>query len=77
MSFEQAVLAFNYAKYQPGLVFTIHSQEHFFLQDFVNLYVIIAHQKLCYIQMLLNIEDSREQDLERSKEWLVNTDSGI
>ena len=27
--------------------------------------------------MLLNTEKPREQDLERSKEWLVNTDPGL
>ena len=27
--------------------------------------------------MLLNIEKSREQDKERSEEWLVNTDPGV
>ena len=34
----------------------------------------LANQKLCCIQMLLNTEKSVEQDLERSEEWLVNTD---
>ena len=33
----------------------------------------LANQKLCYIQMLLNVEKSGEQDQERSEEWLVNT----
>ena len=32
----------------------------------------LASQKLCYIQMLLNIENSGEQEEERSLEWLVN-----
>ena len=36
----------------------------------------LANQKLCYIQMLLNIEKSREQGQERSEEWLMNTDPG-
>ena len=33
----------------------------------------LANQKLCYIQMLLNIEKSGEQGKERSLEWLVNS----
>ena len=33
----------------------------------------LANQKLCYVQMLLNIQQSGEQDKECSKEWLVNT----
>ena len=33
----------------------------------------LANQKLCYIQMLLNKEKSREQDQEGCREWLVNT----
>ena len=36
----------------------------------------LANQKLCYIQMLLNIEESGEQDQECSEEWLVNTGPG-
>ena len=35
----------------------------------------LAIQKPCYFQMLLNIEKSGEQDLQRSTEWLVNTDT--
>ena len=34
----------------------------------------LANQKLRYIQMLLNIDKSVEQDKKRSEEWLVNTD---
>ena len=33
----------------------------------------LANQKMCYIQMLLNIEKSGEWDKERSQERLVNT----
>ena len=36
----------------------------------------LANKKLCYIQMLLNIDKTGEQDLECSQEWLVNTDPG-
>ena len=36
--------------------------------------VCLANQKLCYIQILLNIEKYGEYDKERSKEWLVNMD---
>ena len=38
---------------------------------------ILANQKLCYIQILLNIEKSGEQDQESSEEWLVNTNPGL
>ena len=31
----------------------------------------LANQKLYYIQMLLNVEKSEEQDQECSEEWLV------
>ena len=31
------------------------------------------YQKLCYIEMFVNIEKSGEQDKERSEECLVNT----
>ena len=34
----------------------------------------LANRKLCYIQMLLDIERIGEQDKERPKEWLANTD---
>ena len=37
----------------------------------------LANPKLCYIPMLLNTEKSEEYDKERSKERLVNTDSGL
>ena len=37
----------------------------------------LVNQKLCYIQMLLNIENSGERDEEHSDEWLVNTDPGL
>ena len=37
----------------------------------------LANQKMCYIQMPLNIGNSREQDKEQSEEWLVNTDPGV
>ena len=52
----------------PHSEFTNHSQDSptilknilcLFLQDFVNLNGL-ANQKLCYIQMLLNIENSGE-----------------
>ena len=36
----------------------------------------LANQKLCYIQVPLNIEKSGEQDKEKSREWLVNTGPG-
>ena len=32
----------------------------------------LVNQKLCYIQMLLDIEKSGEEDKDRSGEWLVN-----
>ena len=32
----------------------------------------LANQKLCYIQMLLNIEKFVQQDEESSLKWLVN-----
>ena len=37
----------------------------------------LANQKLCYIQIVRNIEKSGEHDLERTEEWSVNTDSGV
>ena len=37
----------------------------------------LANQKLCYIQMSLNINKGLENDREQSKEWLVNTDPGF
>ena len=47
-----------------------------FSKDFVNLNETqlygLANQKLCYIQMLLNIENSGEHYFERFEEWLVN-----
>ena len=46
-----------------------------FAQYLIFLYGL-ADQKLCYIQMPLNIEKSGEQD-EQSKEWLVNRDTDI
>ena len=36
----------------------------------------LANQKLCYIQMLQNIENSLGHVKEHSEEWLVNTDPG-
>ena len=36
-----------------------------------------ANQKLCFIQVLISIEKSGEQDQERSEEWLVNTDPDV
>ena len=35
------------------------------------------NQKLCYIQMMLDIEKSGEQDKKRCEEWLVNTDPDL
>ena len=34
----------------------------------------LANQKLCYVQMLLNVEKSGEQDQECSQECRLNTD---
>ena len=56
---------------RSGSVFTNHSQDHplslsprFAKWNVTKL--LIGNQKLCYIQMLLNIEKSGEQDQERS-----------
>ena len=36
--------------------------------------MVLANQKLCYIPLLLIVENSGEQDRERYKEWLLNMD---
>ena len=35
--------------------------------------IILANQKLCYIQMLINLEKSGEQDLETSLDYIPRT----
>ena len=36
----------------------------------------LANQKLCYVQIQLNIEKSGEKDSERCLQWLVNKEPG-